>query len=355
MGKPMNVSLTPFTRRAATPTPLLAFIAGPHAANIARVWPAPHMGFLALPSARRHAAAVLLERRFTKVGGDGADILRAVEFAKDADLARLIANEPRPGLMKAFARLGEVLWNMVDYDRFLSLFASDEAGRVLRHMDRIQADRLALIGLLPAPLRLPRTIDRVPHEAAARDLARAFERAGWIDSNIKPAARAKTWDRKGSDMALFDGAAEALKPTRFDGDRTPPVLPAPFERVTTLARLVEIALEFQNCLRDFIGDISAGRMAIYVWRGSPDAVMAVRWDPAGWRVAEVETRGNGGITDDALRPIIDAALAAGLVTGGSTWTLAARLHAHICAHCGPAHMPPLNTWRERLELGTLWD
>ena len=44
----------------ADATPLLRFIAQDHADRIAKVWPAPHAGFLTLPTARRHAAAMLV-------------------------------------------------------------------------------------------------------------------------------------------------------------------------------------------------------------------------------------------------------------------------------------------------------
>ena len=62
MGNPMTRRLVRPHGRAGAMTPLLRFLAGVHAEALAIAWPAPHAGFLALPSARRHAAAILLAR-----------------------------------------------------------------------------------------------------------------------------------------------------------------------------------------------------------------------------------------------------------------------------------------------------
>ena len=63
MGMPMTLMHVRPKGCAAIQTPLLGFLAGPHAGVIAEAWPAPHSGFLTLPTARRHAAAILLASR----------------------------------------------------------------------------------------------------------------------------------------------------------------------------------------------------------------------------------------------------------------------------------------------------
>ena len=50
-----------FAGRTDVISPLMAFIADNHAARLAKLWPAPHEGFFCLPTARRHAAAILCD------------------------------------------------------------------------------------------------------------------------------------------------------------------------------------------------------------------------------------------------------------------------------------------------------
>lgn len=355
MGMPMTLMHVRPKGRAAVQTPLLGFLAGPHAGIIAEAWPAPHSGFLTLPTARRHAAAIMLASR---ADCRRLDVVHAVERGRDRDVARLLVGGEAPGgLMKALGRLGEVLWETGDYDRFLSLFAEDDAGRVLRHMQVIAADRLELIGTLPAALRRAGIVGRMPSSTAAvEDLADAFRLALRIHGAGEAAAIAQRWNRAGDALALFDMAAEALQPVQFGQILPAPRLPDVFVPVRDRKALVSVALEFRNCLRDFTGDLAAGRMAVFTVRdGSEMVAVALRQDPAGWRLAEAKGRQNADVSDEALRRLIAMLELAGVRTGESTWALARRLHDHVCQRCGPAYTGPRETWRDRLMLGTLWD
>ncbi|MEH6694317.1 MAG: hypothetical protein V7675_04705 [Hyphomonas sp.] len=355
MGTPMTLMHARPKGRAGIQTPLLGFLAGPHADLIAQVWPAPHSGFFTLPTARRHAAAILLGRVPEMRMGE---IIHAVERGRDRDVACLLMRGEAPGgLMKALGRLGEVLWETGDYDRFLSLFAEEEAARVLRHMKVIGADRLALIGALPAALRQAGIISRLPAlPVAVEDLAEAFRLALLIHGAGEAVAMAGRWNRARDTLALFDMAAEALQPVRFGCVMAPPRLPDAFVPVNDRKALVSVALEFRNCLRDFAGDLAAGRMVVFTVReaGEPVAV-ALRQDPAGWRLAEARGEQNVDTSDAALRRIVAVLETAGVRTGQSTWALARQLHDHACDRCGPAHIGPRETWRDRLALGALWD
>ena len=281
-----------------------------------------------------------------------------MERSRDPDLARLLVNGEAPGgLMKALGRLGEVLWEASDYARFLGLFAEADAGRVLRHMTVIAADRLALIGTLPEALRRAGIIAHLPAlPAAVEDLADAYRLALRIQGTSEAVAIAQRWDRASNALALFDMAAEALQPVRFGQVLPAPRLPESFVPVADRKALVSVALEFRNCLRDFTGDLAAGRMAVFTVReGGEMAAVALRQDPAGWRLAEAKGRQNEDVSDDALRRIVSVLEGAGVRTGESTWVLARRLHEHACDDCGPAHMGARETWRDRLALGSLWD
>jgi hypothetical protein len=306
--------VAPGTGIKAEPTPLLEFLAGPHAELVAGVWPAPHKDFLALPAARRHVAAILLARGEE----DRAGLARALERHRDSEIAVRLIGKHVPGLMKAMARLGETQWLACDYERLLDLLVEPEAGRVLRHMPQIQPPQLALIQALPSILREAAIVEMVPHVAAARDLALAFRLALVIQGEGKRVKLANAWRRAKDAPSLFEKAIDAMVPMRLAGPDKVPALAAPFERIVTRKALEALALEFRNCLRDFMQDIANGRMAVFAWRASPKLAVAIRWDPAGWRLAEAEAVGNEEAPQEALHEIVLAMRAAGVRTGPST-------------------------------------
>lgn len=351
---------TSMTRRHVRPhgrpgamMPLLRFLAGAHAEALAIAWPAPHVGFLALPSARRHAAAILLARDL-----ELDEIAHIVEYGRDGDVAKhLMHGQATGGLMKALSRLGETLWEAADYDLFLSLFSDENTAQVLRHTDEIRPEQLRLIRKLPVMLRGAKILRHIPDsKGAVDDLAEAFGLAVRMRGKDQAESVARRWERAASSERLFDMAAEDLQPTRFGNMLAPPDLPPAFFRVVDRKTLEQVALEFRNCLRDFTSDIAAGHMAVYVLRdGAQRAVLALRQDPAGWRLAEAKGKGNRDLGEETLRFIVDAVERAGGRTGGSSWVLARRLHEHVCQRCGPAHAPDRETWEDQLMLGALWD
>lgn len=329
-------------------SPLLAFLAGPHAGAIAAVWPAPHEGFFVLSAARRHAAAILLAR-----GRRDPEGLRALlERRRDGDIASALCGSDVPGgLMKALGRAGETLWAAPDYERFLSLFAGANSGRVMRHMERIEPGQLAVIAALPPRLREARVVANVRELQAARDLALAMRLVARIngeaaaDRLVQGALAAK------SAQALFDRAAAALQPERFSRPAPPPVLPAHLAPVESAAELERVALDFRNCLRDFASDLVNGRMAVWVRRSAPQSVFALRWDPAGWRLAEAEAPANEELPEPVLIELVDLLAAHDVRTGVSSWTLANRLRRHTYGGVECVG----ESFRDQLELGELWD
>lgn len=332
---------------AGTPTPLLAFLAGPHAPAIAAVWPAPHKEFFALPAARRHAAAILLARGET----DAPRLRHLVTHARDSVLAGCLMDPPQSGLMKAMARLGETAWKAADFELFLDLFAEDGAARVIRHLADVRPGKLHLIHALPGVLREAVIVEKVPRLDAARDLARAFALAGRIHGGGELRRIAARWLRAKDTRKLFAMATESLEGVRFAGPSPVPALPAPFVAVTERRQLGEVALQFKNCLRDFADELVIGRMAVFVWTAQPDVALALRWDPAGWRLAEAETAANGEVEEPQLRELVHILGGYGVRTGPSTWTLARRLNRHPFGDAGELG----ETWVDRLELGELWD
>lgn len=335
---------------AVAPTPLLRFLAGEFADEAAALWPAPHEAFFALPTARRHAAAILL------AAGRDAPIdpalARKVAREKDGVLARRIAGEAAPGFMKALAKAGETLWTAEDYATLLALFAEPLANRALRHMGEVTPGALTPLAALPAPLRAAKIVAATPCVHAARDLARAFDLAGRMKGEKGRGRFVERAERVKDRAALFNMAAQELAPDAFRAPEPAPDLPAPFERVRTMEQLVRVALDFRNCLRDFAPDIANGRMAVFVWRGEPNAPLALTWDAAGWRLAEAEAADNDPLPEPALCEIVGAVAEAGVRTGPSLRTLANRLECFVHPHRHPEIIG--EGFADQLELGDLW-
>ncbi len=340
-------------RKAGAITPLLRFLAGAYAEDIARIWPAPHEGFLALPAARRHTAAVLIRTPLGDAGSE-LDLRRAIERGKDSRIASLImAKQDMPGLMKAFGKMGEVLWSEKEYWSFLELFGAPNAARVLRHLEALSPQGLAPLAALPECLREASIVEAVGNLPAATDLAAALGLAVRIRGEHARRKIAQRWVRAEDRRRLFDMAIEDLNPDLFRLVEPAPVLGPPFERIENRKQLNAVAHEFANCLRDFTNDIAIGRMVVYVWRGNPNAVVALNWDAAGWRLAEAESKGNSGLDDAVIREIAGAVEQAGGRLGPAVGTLAKRLHQR---GYGDANAdPPGTTWVDRLELGDLWE
>ncbi|HEY7798225.1 MAG TPA: hypothetical protein VIA80_05635 [Hyphomonadaceae bacterium] len=343
-----------FTRpqtRAHTATPLLAFIAGDFADVIASVWPAPHGEFFALPAARRHAVAIALAGLARRTFAAG-ELRRLVEFQRDAVVAEAIAGDLAPGLMRAMAKAGEILWQRYDYAVFLGLLAEPMANEVLRHLDEVRPAAFAPIDALPPALRVAPVVRVLPSYAAATDLARAFRLAVRMRQPSEAARIARRWAAGGDAHAVFRRAVEDLTPDAFRGPDPAPTLEAPFVRVTSRKQLEGVALEFRNCLADHAARIAESRMAVYVWRIDPAAAVALNWDAAGWRLAEAKAADNVDLEDIQLRELVRRLEAVGVRTGPSVQSLVNRLDDH--AH-GTSYTTPLAPdFVGQLALGDLW-
>ncbi len=337
--------------RAQAATPLLAFVAGEFADPVARVWPAPHGEFFALPAARRHAAAIVLAglARRQAVAGD---LRRLVEFARDAAVAEALAGDLAPGLMRALAKSGELLWRREDYEVFLDLLAEPMANEVLRHLEEVRPAAFAPLASLPPVLRSAPIVRVLPSQAAAADLARAFELAVRMRHPGDAARIARRWGAGGDLHALFRRAQEDLTPDAFRGPGAAPSLPAPFVRVTARKQLEAVALEFRNCLADHAARIADGRMAVYVWRVEPAAAVALNWDAAGWRLAEAKAADNVDLVEFQLRELVRLLAGHGVRTGPSVQNLMNRLDDYAGA---TSYMTPLGDgFVGQLALGDLW-
>jgi hypothetical protein len=363
MGNPMTKAVAQALTPVARPTPLLTFLAGEHAPRIAAAWPAPHTAFFALPTARRHAAAILLARPAPASVCHDVGLAHFVAHTRDGEIANTLVGGQAPGgLLKVLGRCGEVLWAADDYVRMLTLFTAPEGCQLLRHLPEVRPLAVAEFERLPPVLRLAAIVRNLPGSAAATtDLVAAWQLAVRIHGDRAGMELLARWTRAATPAQLFDWAAEALDPVRF-GDGVPaPVLGDAFEAVTDRKTLDEVALEFRNCLRDFANDLAIGCMRVYVRRPAraqrePSAayVFALRLDVAGWRLAEARGVDNADVSDADLTALVATLRHAGVRTGEAVSTLRDRLHDHGCTQCGTANAAPRMSLREQLALGSLW-
>ncbi len=358
MGKPM----LPETLRAlvghAAPSPLLAHLAGEHAPGIAAAWPAPHVDFLALPAARRHAAAMLLERNAAREQSGVDHVVRVIERARDFEVAvEIMGYDPPAGLMKALGRCGETLWTAQDYGLLRRMFSAESNARVLRHMRDLRPEAIARIDLLPDALRTANIVARLPDSTAAiEDFVSAWHLALRIHGAGEAPRLLARWDRAETTLKLFDMAAEALYPSAFGRILARPDLGPAFTRVDDRKSLEAVALEFKNCLRNYASAQAMGRLCVFVRRAVDEPIVfALCVDAAGWRLAEAKLKGNDEVRDEALKALIAELAAAGVRTGEAVDKLRTRLHEHVCSNCGPAYVPQRETWRQRLALGDYHD
>jgi len=345
-----NILIMPPAKIAAQALPLLDFLAGEHAHAIAYLWPKPHLEFYTLPAARRHLTGMIVSGATVDVWTGDRAVAKQIERAKNADLAKLVSRDQLPGLMKALAKCGEQLWKGEDYRHFLDLFKTPSGARFLRHVKNIRPDCFGPAVELPEVLRVPKIAGVITTVTAARNLAEAY---ALISDRGEALVTVERWSRAQDRSALFKMAANDLTPLDFKRVGPAPVLPHPFEAVTNRKDLNAIALEFMNCLRDYVADIAAGNMAIYVWRGTPKAVLALRSDAIGWRLAEVCGLDNEDVPEEPLREIAAAVTKAGARTGRALSVLTGWLENYADGENNDER--PVATFRDDLHLGDIWN
>lgn len=338
-------------QRVRTATPLLAFIAGEFADAIARLWPAPHAEFFALPAARRHAAALVMAGQARTRTAD-ADLRRLVEFQRDAVVADTLLGDLSTGLMRALSKAGETLWARKDYATFVQLLADPMANEVLRHLDDVRPAVFAPIAALPPALRMATIVRAIPSTAAAADLARAFHLAVLMREPDSGTRVARRWGAGGDQRAIFTRAYEDLTPEIFRQAGPAPVLEPPFVRIGNRKQLEEVARDFRNCLADHGGRIAEGKMAAYVWRAEPLAAIALNHDAAGWRLAEAKAPDNVDLDERYLRELVSQLQRVGVRTGPSVQSVMTRIDDWASGNAYQRVDPV--SFTDLLSLGDLW-
>ncbi len=339
----------PMARVDFAPTPLLAFLAGEHAEAIARAWPAPHAEFLALTAARRHLAAIAV---MEAPDASHARMRRLIEGAHLREVAAAAMLEPPRGLARALSRLGEPLWTRAAYRVLIAHLRNTESAQILRHAETIDLALLAKLEALPAALRTARIVALVPGADGAMTLAEAFALARRINPRVSERDLVMAWNRAPDTRRLYEAAQEALKPLRFGEAAAPPRMPAPYRAIHSRDVLQVEALRFANCIASYHWEIGAEQMAVYVREGDVPAMIAIKRDVGGWRLAEALAAANMPLDDALLARVAAEFAAAGVRTGQPVRVIEDRLDT--LAEAMPQAEIPAASLAAQMGLGQLW-
>ncbi len=341
--------LRPAPRADFAPTPLLAFLAGEHAPALARVWPAPHAEYLALPTAHRHLAAIALIHWF---GDDAARLARLFETRPLRDLVGVVLQAPPRGLGRALSHLGEALWRGAEYAALLRLLREPAAATVLRHAEAIDLALVAKLEALTPALRKPRIVAQLPTPDAAITLREAFHAARTINPRRPERDLVLALERAKDRRRLFETAIGAMKPDRFGDIAAAPAMKRPYRAITSRAALETEALRFRNCVASYGWEIGAGAMAVYVVEDETAVMIALKRDVGGWRLAEALGYENAVIEEALLRTIASDFAAAGVWVGQPIRAIEDRLET-LAEAVDPQPAPAL-TYAAQIGLGQLW-
>jgi hypothetical protein len=268
------------------------------------------------------------------------------------DVVAFAFRHPPRGLARALGRLGETLWAGPEYDALFVQLRAPDAAQVLQHADAIDIALLHKLALLPAALRKMRIVALLPHPYAADTLAEAFALARRINPRRSERDLAMAWGRAADAKRLFEAAIDALKADRFGQFAPAPAMGKPYRAITARAVLDVEALRFRNCIASYVVDIGADVMAVYVREGEPAAMIALKRDVGGWRLAEALAAENAPLPEQMLRAIAADFAAAGVRVGQPVRAIEDRLET--LAEATPATPAQPATVAARLGLGQLW-
>ncbi|MEM9669016.1 MAG: hypothetical protein AAF950_08835 [Pseudomonadota bacterium] len=352
MGLPMTGKALREMTAQLTPTPLLVHLAKGYAPEIAAIWPAPHHGFFALPAARRHLAAMLIDANLPLTAAMADRIAERVTFDRDGIVADPVLPNGSAGLMKILSRAGETLWLRQDYAGLLRLVRREGMTKLIRHRQIFDVDFVQVANALPDVMLKPKLIEAIPNIGTAEDVAETVEILLLYEGEVFVAALAERMDRANSPVTAMERLSDALVPDKFAPYVAPPELPTSrFQRMVSRKQLKDVALSFQNCLRDYDADIASGSTAVFLADTKPRVVLSIERDARGWMLGEANLARNEQLPVNLLREIAGDLRAAGVRVGTGLKGLQDRLHRHVCKTCGPVNYPPWPDWRTRLAGG----
>lgn len=311
--------------RLADPTPLLRHLTGEAASMVARLWPAPHLVFLAMPAGRRHLVCFLLLSLETQepTGLPDWALADMMETARARDLLTWFTPEAPEGLARAFDRMGEIGWPAADYHRLLTILAAPNGAKLVQHAQVLTPELFASIAALPEALRLARLLAWL---GAPGDAALIEEAYGVIAARGDKAAAnaAARWARAKSPAQLFEWAGEDVAGDILAPD--PPSAEDGFVKIGTRRDLAGAGARFRNCLASYSYRVASGEAAVYLWAGPPPLAIALVRDPVyGWILEQARGHANAAVDAQTRARVTGFLTARGVHVGPSGHVLASKL------------------------------
>jgi hypothetical protein len=308
----------PATRHPALgePSPLLSHIAGPFAAEIAGLWPAPHAVFLTTTAPRRHLLCLWLARG----GADelGAIVEAILHGAFKAAVAAAAPDAPA-GLRRALEQMGESAWPRDAYLTLLDMLAHPQAAKTLRHTRGIDAEQVCALAALPRPMLDGGggALGLDLHQA--RLAAEVYQGLSVRDGEAAAEAACRRWGAAATANDALGLMREAIVP------QLPPppfVGTARLRPLRTQGEMRDASLRYRNCLRERIRAAAWGSSAFYEWLGEPRTVVEIRRDELfGWRLDEARLVDNEAVPESARVAICAELRAIGIHVGRADWQL----------------------------------
>ena len=289
--------------------------AGRFAGRVARLWPAPYLGYRRLSAARRHLAHIYMSRIDRAPGLDAAAFVREIELLRTrAVRARWAPDAPR-GLENALAKLGETAWTPQEYRRLLALLGHGGPATVtLRHAREITTALLDVLEALPAPLRGPAGARWVRSPWEARLVREALKLAAQLaGGRARVAVLVERLGRAKSRGRFFEMIVDELRPIAL---ASPLEETAQLRPLRTVGEVKEAGRRFRNCLGDCVHRAIFGPSAFLEWRGAEPAVMEIEHEGvAGWRLVTLLGERNREVSAKTARLVREALGAQGVRTG----------------------------------------
>ena len=127
---------------------------------------------------------------------------------------------------------------------------------------------------------------------------------------------------------------------------------APYRAIHSRDVLQVEALRFANCIASYHWEIGAEQLAVYVREGDVPAMIALKRDVGGWRLAEALAAANIPLDDALLRVVAAEFAAAGVRIGHPVRAIEDRLET-LAEATPQAVIPPISL-AAQMGLGQLW-